>query len=87
MTQLLQSAVQLCNRWRSSSRLEPRLPDNPKHQFRIEPLPGPRGDPKVIEVVGYLAAIQTVLMELLDAVYEGLMGRVEVDQRQRLGLD
>jgi hypothetical protein len=34
-----------------------------------------------------MAAIQTVVMEILDAVYEGLMGRVEVDQRQRLGLD
>ncbi len=38
-------------------------------------------------MVGYLAAIQTVLMELQDAVYEGLMGRVQLDQRQSLGLD
>ena len=34
-----------------------------------------------------MAAIQTVLMELQDAVYEGLMEWVQVDQGQCLGLD
>jgi hypothetical protein len=34
-----------------------------------------------------LTAIQTVLLEPQDAVNQGLMGRVNVDQGQRLGLD
>jgi hypothetical protein len=34
-----------------------------------------------------LAAIQTIILKSQDAVNQGLMGRVKVDQRQRLGLD
>jgi len=67
--------------------LHPSLPDHPKHQLRIEPFPGPRGHSLVVEVGGDLAAIQTIILKPQDAINQGLMGRVKVDQRQRLGLD
>lgn len=66
---------------------EPCLPDYPKHQLSIEPLPAPRGNSLVIEVGGDLTAIHTALFQPKNAVYQGLVGRIKVDQGQRLGLN
>ena len=41
----------------------------------------------VIEISSDLAAIQTTILKPQNAVYQGLMSRVNMDQRQRLGLD
>jgi hypothetical protein len=65
---------------------EPCLPNHTEYQLRVEPFPGPRGHPLVIEVCGDLAAIQTVIPKPQDAVDECLMGKVSVYPRQRLGL-
>jgi hypothetical protein len=67
--------------------LQPRLPDHPKHQLRIELLPSPRGHSSLVEVVCNLPAVQPVLMKPQDAVYERLMGRVKVDKGQCFGFN
>jgi hypothetical protein len=87
MVLLLTLLDSLHNRLRLSIRSQPSLSDHPKHQLRIEPFPGPRGHPFVIEVGGDLAAIQTFILKPQDAVNQRLMGRVKIDQGQRIGLD
>lgn len=67
--------------------LEPCLAQDPKHQLRIEPFPGPGGHSRFIEIGGDLAASHPILVEHKNAVDQVLMGRVNADQRQRLGLD
>jgi hypothetical protein len=61
--------------------------DHPKNQLRIELFSSPRSHSFAIEVCGDLAAIHTVLFQPQNAVYEGLMGRVNVYPRQCFGLD
>jgi hypothetical protein len=67
--------------------IHPSFPDHAEHQLRIETFPSPRRHSLVIEVGGDLAAIQPILLKPKNAVDEGLMGRVKIDQGQRLGLD
>ena len=53
----------------------------------VEPLTAPGGNSLIIEVGGDLAAIQTVILKLQDAIDQGLMGRVKQAQGQCPGLD
>jgi hypothetical protein len=68
-------------------KLQLRLPDHPEDQLRVEPFPAPRGQSFFIEVEGDLAAIQTTLFQPNNAVYECLMGSVNLYPGQRLGLN
>jgi hypothetical protein len=65
----------------------PRLPQDSKHQLRIEPFPGPRGHSLIIKESGDLAAIQTIILKPQNAVDQGLMGRVKVDKGQCFGFN
>lgn len=55
---------------------ELRLPQDPKHQLRIELFPGPRGHSLVIELIRDLSAVHPILLKPKNAVYQGLMGRI-----------
>ena len=60
------------------------LPHDPKHQLGIEPFPSPRAHSLIIEVGSDLAAIHTTLFQPKNAVYQGLMCRFNMEQRQSL---
>jgi hypothetical protein len=53
----------------------------------VGPLPGPGEHALVINTVDDLVTIAIILFQAKTAVNQGLMGRVKVDQSQRLGLN
>lgn len=63
------------------------FPDDPKDQLRVKLFARPRVHSNRIQVLRNLFGNPALFMQPHDAIYEGLMVWIDVDQGQRLGLN